>query len=81
MVRWGQIEPSTQAEALVSQVFRPDLAEPAPSAAAPAAVPGPSREPVPLLFDGRAFDPKDIAGYLAGFDIGHGGSTPSSQGA
>lgn len=81
MVRWGQIEPSPQAEALVAQVFRPDLAAPAPPAALPAAAQGASREPVPLLFDGRVFDPKDIAGYLAGFDIGHGGSTPSSQGA
>jgi NitT/TauT family transport system ATP-binding protein len=81
MVRWGQIEPSPQAEALVARVFRPDLAESASPATSPSGAQGPSREPVPLLFDGRTFDPKDIAGYLAGFEIGHGGSTPSSQGA
>lgn len=81
MVRWGQIEPSPQAEALVARVFRPDLAESASSAISPSGTQGPGREPVPLLFDGRVFDPKDIAGYLAGFEIGHGGSTPSSQGA
>lgn len=69
MARWGQIAPSPEAQALAAQVFRPDLAISAQSGGLPKSAPLRVDDVVPAMFDGRAFDPANIAGYLAGFDI------------
>ena len=88
MVRWGQITPSPEAEAVAKDVYRPDLYRRALAAdgvampAADAKLEGGLERSTPVssptgrlflgpdrFFDGRTFDPDDIAGYLADFEI------------
>jgi NitT/TauT family transport system ATP-binding protein len=67
MVRWGQAPLSAEMLAAARAVFRPDLYD----AAGGASPPLPASEPADGIgeFTGAAFDPDDIAGYLAGFRI------------
>jgi two-component system, oxyanion-binding sensor len=67
MVRWGQAAISPEALTTAKAVFRPDLYDAALGredefAGAPAAM---------GAFAGPPFDPDDIAGHLAAFDIAH----------
>jgi NitT/TauT family transport system ATP-binding protein len=66
MVRWGQTPMSPGAVETAMAVFRPDLYDAAlgqrPEPAAPSAPIG--------AFAGPPFDPKDIQGHLAAFEIG-----------
>ena len=69
MVRWRQVTASSSAEAAVRTTYRPDLYR---QALAPLNVALPSMNfaiehpgtPVTDFFDGRVFDPDDIAGYI-----------------
>jgi NitT/TauT family transport system ATP-binding protein len=67
MVRWGQAPLSPELLAAARAVFRPDLYD----AALGDSPPLPATEPADGVgeFTGAAFDPDDIAGYLAGFRI------------
>jgi two-component system, oxyanion-binding sensor len=70
MARWGQTAVSPDALKTAMAVFRPDLYDAAlrkSGVAAPAAV-----APVGA-FAGPAFDPNDLPGYLASFDLGRRG--------
>jgi two-component system, oxyanion-binding sensor len=65
MVRWGQAPLSPAALDAATAVFRPDLYD--------AALGPEAREPVSNVvgaFAGPAFEPRDIAGHLAAFEIG-----------
>ena len=65
MVRWGQVPLSPAALDAAMAVFRPDLYD--------AALGPQTREPVSNVvgaFAGPAFEPRDIAGHLAAFEIG-----------
>jgi hypothetical protein len=66
MARWGQTRVSRQALKTAMAVFRPDLFDAALGLPA-AADPGGSRSIG--AFAGPAFDPEDITGYLASFDV------------
>lgn len=96
MVRWGQVRASAEAEAVVRNVYRPDLyrsalgsrnvALPGSNAKLEGSLDGPEhvgtltgslRLGPDQFFDGRVFDPEDIAGYLAGFEIPGSGKTQS----
>jgi NitT/TauT family transport system ATP-binding protein len=65
MVRWGQTPMSSGAVQTAMKVFRPDLYDAALSRSVP-------REPSPQIgaFAGPPFDPNDILGHLAAFEIG-----------
>jgi ABC-type nitrate/sulfonate/bicarbonate transport system substrate-binding protein len=66
MVRWGQASISPDALRTAMGVFRADLYDAALKRRGGAAAP-----PASLgAFDGREFDPADITGYLASFEIG-----------
>jgi ABC-type nitrate/sulfonate/bicarbonate transport system substrate-binding protein len=66
MARWGQTRVNPQALKTAMAVFRPDLFDAALGLPA-AADPGGSRSIG--AFAGPAFDPEDITGYLASFDV------------
>jgi two-component system, oxyanion-binding sensor len=64
MARWGQTRVSPQALKTAMAVFRPDIFDTAvPSA------PGKAGDNSIGAFAGPAFDPNDIAGYLASFEL------------
>jgi ABC-type nitrate/sulfonate/bicarbonate transport system substrate-binding protein len=67
MVRWGQAPLSPELLAAAKAVVRPDLYD----AALPDTETAPSGKPADGIgaFTGPAFDPDDIAGYLAGWSI------------
>jgi two-component system, oxyanion-binding sensor len=65
MVRWGHVLPSSARESAAAAVFRADLYRRSLGAER-----YPSIE-VALPFDGAAFDPDDVAGYIARFPV-HG---------
>ncbi len=67
MVRWGQAAFAPDALKIATSVFRPDLYDAAVGAAGPSA---PTTPDGIGAFAGPAFDPNDIAGYLASFAIG-----------
>jgi two-component system, oxyanion-binding sensor len=65
MVRWGQTSISPEALKTAMAVFRPDLYDAAlGQGGGTAAAPGPF-----AAFAGPAFDPADIGGYLASFEV------------
>ncbi|WFU37512.1 CmpA/NrtA family ABC transporter substrate-binding protein [Bradyrhizobium sp. CB82] len=68
MVRWGQTALSETALRTAMGVFRPDLYDAAvgQSGGGADAAGGPF-----VAFAGPAFDPQDLAGYLASFEVGH----------
>jgi NitT/TauT family transport system ATP-binding protein len=66
MVRWGQTPMSSGAVQTAMKVFRPDLYD-----VALGRRPGPSEAPPPIgAFAGPPFDPNDIEGHLAAFEVG-----------
>jgi two-component system, oxyanion-binding sensor len=71
MVRWGQAPLSAQLLALAKSVVRPDLYD----AALPGDIAKRPRDPADGIgaFTGSAFDPDDIAGYLASWTIKRSG--------
>jgi NitT/TauT family transport system ATP-binding protein len=66
MVRWGQAKLSPDALAVAEAVFRPDLYD---AALGTSAETDRSRPGSVAAFAGPAFDPADIAGYLASFKV------------
>jgi NitT/TauT family transport system ATP-binding protein len=65
MVRWGQTALSPEALKTAMAVFRPDLYDAALGRA------GEGQTSTPFgAFAGPAFDPKDVSGYLASFEVG-----------
>jgi NitT/TauT family transport system ATP-binding protein len=66
MVRWRQTPFSAAALKTATAVFRPDLYEAALGGSDSARV---EASGAVGAFAGPAFDPDNIAGYLAGFDI------------
>jgi NitT/TauT family transport system ATP-binding protein/nitrate/nitrite transport system substrate-binding protein len=69
MQRWGQVEAGLQSAARA--VYRPDLYDKAATAVgSPLASTQIESRPLPPLFDGGVFDPDDIDGYVASFEIG-----------
>jgi two-component system, oxyanion-binding sensor len=64
MVRWGQVGFSGEALKTATSVFRPDLYDSALKTAAP-----PSAGGTIGAFAGPAFNPDDVAGYLASFKV------------
>lgn len=78
MVRWGQVGPDLDLEAVADQVYRPDLFREAALSVGPVVEPAmvfadASPSPPAALFDGAPFDPADARGYAAGFAIGRVG--------
>lgn len=71
MVRWGQAALTPAAIEAAADAFRPDIFDTAVRGVAEAAADDGSGDDgaSERLLDGRLFDPADIAGYLAGFDI------------
>ena len=67
MVRWGQTSLSPEALKTAMGVFRPDLYD---AALGQRRKPAGAPEPIGA-FAGPAFDPNDIQGHLAAFEIGH----------
>jgi two-component system, oxyanion-binding sensor len=67
MVRWGQASNSAEALKTAKAVFRPDLYD---AALGLAAKPAADASDAVGAFAGPAFDPDDIAGHLAAFQIG-----------
>ena len=67
MVRWGQTAMRPEALKTAMGVFRPDLYD---AAMGQSGKPGNGSDRVGA-FAGPAFDPDDIAGHLAAFEIGH----------
>jgi NitT/TauT family transport system ATP-binding protein len=66
MARWGQTSLSKDALGTAMSVFRPDLYDAALGKSARA---GPPPRESFAAFAGPAFDPEDISGYLASFDV------------
>ncbi|BBE72464.1 CmpA/NrtA family ABC transporter substrate-binding protein [Oharaeibacter diazotrophicus] len=64
MVRWGQVPASADAERAAAATYRPDIHRAALAGAGEG-----EQEAVAVdgFFDGRVFDPDDVAGYVAGF--------------
>jgi NitT/TauT family transport system ATP-binding protein len=60
LVRWGMVPASGEAQTAAAGLFRPDLYQRALGV-------GPAAPPAFDFFDGRPFDPADVAGYVAGF--------------
>jgi len=74
MIRWGQIDPSRDLNAIVDQVYRPDLYREAALSLGPVLEPAlvfaDAVAPVEArLFDGRPFDPNAARAYAESFDI------------
>ena len=74
MTRWGQLGAEHDLQALVDRVYRPDLYREAALSLGPILEPAlafaDAAGPVEArLFDGRAFDPKAVRAYAAGFPI------------
>ena len=68
MVRWGQTQLSEAALKTAMGVFRPDLYDAAVGQR------GGGRDPAGGRFGafaGPAFDPQDLTGYLASFEVAH----------
>ena len=66
MARWGQTQLSKDALRTAMAVFRPDLYD---AALGKGARPAPPAREAFSAFAGPAFDPDDITGYLASFDV------------
>jgi NitT/TauT family transport system ATP-binding protein len=66
MARWGQTSLSKEALRTAMATFRPDLFDAALGKGARPAPPAPGAF---AAFAGPAFDPEDISGYLASFDV------------
>ncbi len=66
MARWDQTSLSKDALRTAMAVFRPDLYD---AALGKAAMPAPKISTSFAAFAGPAFDPEDIPGYLASFDL------------
>jgi NitT/TauT family transport system ATP-binding protein len=66
MARWGQTQLGKDALRTAMAVFRPDLYD---AALGKAATPAPKVSGSFAAFAGPAFDPDDITGYLASFDV------------
>jgi ABC-type nitrate/sulfonate/bicarbonate transport system substrate-binding protein len=66
MARWGQTSLSKDALRAAMATFRPDLYD---AALGKAAMPAPKTPTSFAAFAGPAFDPEDISGYLASFDL------------
>lgn len=66
MVRWRQAKLTAGSLAAAASAFRADLFDAAVPLAEGQAI---GRSAVEPLLDGRPFDPKDVAGYVAGFAI------------
>jgi NitT/TauT family transport system ATP-binding protein len=66
MARWGQTSLSKDALRTAMATFRPDLYDAALGKGARSAPPAPGAF---AAFAGPAFDPEDIPGYLASFDV------------
>jgi two-component system, oxyanion-binding sensor len=62
MVRWGHLQPSAAAQWAAANVFRADLLRRHVRLQS-------DSPPHPLPFDGVAFDPRDIKGYLDSFEM------------
>lgn len=76
MIRWGQIDASRDLNAVVDQVYRPDLYREAALSLGPVLEPAlvfaDAVEPVEArLFDGRPFDPSAPRAYAESFTIAH----------
>jgi two-component system, oxyanion-binding sensor len=71
MVRWGQASISPEALKTARAVFRADLYD---AALRDVAKPTTGASDAVGAFAGPAFDPDDIAGHLAAFEIGRRGS-------
>lgn len=74
MIRWGQIDANLDLDAVVDQVYRPDLYREAALSLGPVLEPAlvfaDAVGPVEArLFDGRPFDPNAARAYAMGFDI------------
>jgi NitT/TauT family transport system ATP-binding protein/nitrate/nitrite transport system substrate-binding protein len=70
MRRWGQIGESVDVSAAADRVYRPDLyLEAAEAVGAPTRGRQLDAEPLPPMFDGRAFDPARFEDYLASFPL------------
>jgi len=76
MVRWGQVEPDLDLDAVADRVYRPDLFRAAALSLGPVLDPAMVFEdavaPPSTLFDGALFDPADARGYAASFAVGQG---------
>jgi NitT/TauT family transport system ATP-binding protein/nitrate/nitrite transport system substrate-binding protein len=76
MVRWGQVEPDLDLDAVADRVYRPDLFRAAALSLGPVLDPAMVFEdavaPPSVLFDGAPFDPADARGYAASFAVGSG---------
>ena len=74
MVRWGQVAPDLDLDAVADRVYRPDLFRAAALSLGPVLDPAMVFEdaaPVAAaLFDGAPFDPADARGYAAAFAVG-----------
>jgi NitT/TauT family transport system ATP-binding protein/nitrate/nitrite transport system substrate-binding protein len=75
MIRWGQIDANRDLNAIVDQVYRPDLYREAALSLGPVLEPAlvfaDAVGPVEArLFDRRPFDPNAARAYAEGFDIG-----------
>jgi NitT/TauT family transport system ATP-binding protein len=66
MARWGQTSISKDALRTAMAVFRPDLYD---AALGKAATPAPRASAAFAAFAGPAFDPEDVPGYLASFEV------------
>jgi NitT/TauT family transport system ATP-binding protein len=66
MARWGQTSLGKDALRTAMAVFRPDLYDAALGKSARPTVPPPDGF---AAFAGPAFDPEDVPGYLASFDV------------
>lgn len=74
MVRWGQVAPGLDLDAVADRVYRPDLFREAALSLGPVLEPAMVFEdavaPPSALFDGAPFDPADARGYAASFAVG-----------
>jgi NitT/TauT family transport system ATP-binding protein len=66
MARWGQTSLSKDALRTAMATFRPDLYD---AALGKGARPAPPPREAFAAFAGPAFDPEDVSGYLASFEV------------
>lgn len=78
MVRWGQVEPDLDLDAVADRVYRPDLFRAAALSLGPVLDPAMVFEdaiaPPSALFDGAPFDPADARRYATSFAVGRVGA-------
>lgn len=74
MLRWGQVDPRLDLDAVADQVYRPDLFRAAALSLGPVLEPAQvfadAAPPASALFDGAPFDPADARAYAASFAVG-----------